>query len=60
MTEKFLKNGDHMAINRNIGMLLLAIYLILLGVVSLAGIALHPLILPILALISGIFILIGR
>ncbi len=49
-----------MAITRNIGFLLLAIYLILIGVVALAGIALHPLILPILALLSGIFILIGR
>lgn len=45
---------------RNIGMLLLAIYLILIGLVSLAGVAIPGVVLGILAIVSGIFILIGR
>jgi hypothetical protein len=49
-----------MTITRNIGMLLLAIYLILVGIISLAGVAIPPIILGILALVAGIFILIGR
>ncbi len=48
-----------MNFNKNIGMLLLAIYLILVGIVGLAGVPLG--IVPALvALIAGIFILIGR
>lgn len=49
-----------MAFTRNIGFLLLAIYLILVGIVSLAAVAIPGIILGILALLSGIFILIGR
>jgi hypothetical protein len=49
-----------MAFNRNIGFLLLAIYLILIGIISLASVAINPIILGVLALIAGIFILIGR
>ncbi|CRX37934.1 hypothetical protein [Estrella lausannensis] len=49
-----------MTITRNIGFLLLAIYLILVGIVGLAAIALPPIIFPLLALASGIFILIGK
>ena len=49
-----------MAITRNIGMLLLAVYLILVGIVSLAGVAIPPIVLGVLALAAGIFILIGR
>lgn len=49
-----------MVIQRNIGFLLLAIYLILIGIVTLAGVAIPGIILGILALLSGIFILIGR
>ncbi|CDR33261.1 hypothetical protein [Criblamydia sequanensis] len=47
-------------ITRNIGMLLLAIYLILLGIVQLAGIAIPGIVLGLLALIAGIFILLGK
>lgn len=48
-------------VTRNIGMLLLAIYLILIGVTSLLATAvIPPLVLGILALLAGIFILIGR
>lgn len=49
-----------MVIQRNIGFLLLAIYLILIGIISIAGLAIPPIVLGVLALISGIFILIGR
>ncbi len=47
-------------ITRNIGMLLLAIYLILVGVSLVAAIAIPSIVLGLLALIAGIFILIGR
>lgn len=50
-----------MRFTNNIGMLLLAIYLILVGIVSLvATFAIPPIVLGILALLAGIFILIGR
>ena len=48
-----------MNFNKNIGMLLLAIYLIVIGIIGLTGIG-AGLLLPILALIAGIFILIGK
>jgi hypothetical protein len=48
-----------MKFTNNIGMLLLAIYLILIGIVGLAGVSLG--VVPaIVALIAGIFILLGR
>jgi hypothetical protein len=49
-----------MTFNRNIGMLLLAIYLILVGIVAIAGVAIPSLLTGVLALLAGIFILIGR
>jgi hypothetical protein len=49
-----------MRFTNNIGFLLLAIYLILQGLATVAGLALPGIILGILALIAGIFILIGR
>ena len=50
-----------MNFTKNIGMLLLAIYLILAGLgMLIAGIAIPPIIMGILALAAGIFILIGR
>jgi hypothetical protein len=48
-----------MNFNKNIGMLLLAIYLIVVGIIGLTGMG-TGLLLPILALIAGIFILIGK
>lgn len=45
---------------RNIGMLVLAIFLIVLGVTYLVGGVIPPVVLGVLALIAGIFILIGR
>jgi hypothetical protein len=47
-------------ITKNIGMLLLAIYLILVGISALAGGFIPGIILGILALLAGIFILIGK
>lgn len=47
-------------ITRNIGFLLLAIYLIIVGIMSIIPIALPSILLGILALAAGIFILIGR
>jgi uncharacterized membrane protein HdeD (DUF308 family) len=45
----------------NIGFLLLAIFLILYGLMTLvANFAIPPIVMGILALVSGIFILIGR
>lgn len=49
-----------MKIISNIGFLLLAIYLILIGLTSIVGLSIPAIILGILALVSGIFILIGR
>ncbi|HYY13943.1 MAG TPA: hypothetical protein VE758_05875 [Chthoniobacterales bacterium] len=49
-----------MTITRNVGMLLLAIYLILIGIIAIAGIAIPPVLTGVIALVAGIFILIGR
>jgi hypothetical protein len=49
-----------MTITRNIGMLLLAIYLILVGIIAIAGLAIPLVLTGVLALLAGIFILIGR
>lgn len=49
-----------MFFTRNIGFLLLAIYLILIGISGIAALAIPAVVMAILALISGIFILIGR
>jgi hypothetical protein len=48
-----------MNFNKNIGMILLAVYLILVGLIGLTGLPFG--ILPaVVALIAGIFIIIGR
>jgi hypothetical protein len=49
-----------MNFTKNIGMLLLAIYLILVGLMALAGFAIPGIITGLLALLAGIFILIGK
>jgi hypothetical protein len=48
-----------MNITKNLGMLLLAIYLIIIGLMGLIGFSLGILV-PILALAAGILILIGK
>ena len=49
-----------MRFNSSIGFLVLAIYLILVGVITLASVAIPGIIMGILALAAGILILIGR
>ena len=51
-----------MNITKSIGMLLLAIYLILIGITGVAGISLGQasILMPILALAAGVLILIGK
>ena len=49
-----------MNFTKNIGMLLLAIYLILAGLLSLFGFAIPSVILGVLALLAGIMILLGK
>lgn len=49
-----------MAIISNIGFLLLAVYLILIGIGVLTMVAIPSIVMGLLALVSGIFILIGR
>jgi hypothetical protein len=53
---------DRRMITKNIGMLLLAIYLILVGIMGIFGMTLGAasILLPILALVAGILILIGK
>jgi uncharacterized membrane protein HdeD (DUF308 family) len=49
-----------MTITKNLGMLLLAIYLILVGIIALVHIAIPVIVTGILALVAGILLLIGR
>jgi hypothetical protein len=49
-----------MTFTSNIGMILLSIYLILVGLIAITGIAIPSIIIGILALAAGIFILIGK
>jgi hypothetical protein len=51
-----------MNIVKNLGMLLLAIYLIVVGLIGLFGISLGQLsiLVPILAIVAGVLILIGK
>jgi hypothetical protein len=60
--EKVQQKEPLMNFTKNIGMLLLAIYLIVVGLIGIFGISLGGLsiLVPILALVAGIFILIGR
>ena len=47
-------------ITKNIGMLLLAIYLILVGITTLFHVGIGAIVMGVLALIAGILILIGK
>ena len=51
-----------MKLNKNLGLLMLGIYLIVIGIVGLFDLRLGELnlIVPVLALVSGIFVLLGR
>ena len=56
------QNTVRMNFTKNIGMLLLAIYLILVGIIGIFAVSLGAaaMVLPILALVAGILILIGK
>jgi hypothetical protein len=60
MVSKKFQWRTQMGITHNIGFLLLAIYLILIGISGLASLGIPAIVFPVLALITGIFILIGR
>jgi hypothetical protein len=47
-------------ITKNIGMLLLAIYLILVGITALFHVAIGAIVMGVLALLTGILILVGK
>lgn len=47
-------------VTRNLGFLLLAIWLIVSGLGGLMALPVPPLIMPVLALVAGILILLGR
>lgn len=56
-----LQGGVAMSFTSNIGILLLAIYLILIGITGLVGgLSIPPIVMTILALAAGIFLLIGK
>ncbi len=55
-----LPQEEAMTITKNLGMILLAIYLILIGITMLFHIAIPAIVMGILALAAGILILIGR
>jgi hypothetical protein len=48
------------AIRRNLGMLLLGVYLLVVGIVGLTPVPMIGPVAPILALLAGVFILLGR
>ncbi len=47
-------------LNRNVGMLLLGIWLILTGLSGLVALGLPPMLMAVLALIAGVLVLVGR
>jgi hypothetical protein len=47
-------------ITKNIGMLLLGIYLILVGIIALTGLLIPGIVTGIVALVAGILILLGK
>jgi hypothetical protein len=62
MKDRPLQPNERLTMNftKNIGMLLLAIYLILAGLGLLFAISIPTVLMGILAVLAGIFILIGR
>jgi hypothetical protein len=55
-----LTKGSFMNFTKNIGMLLLAVYLILAGLGLLFGFMIPSVLMGILAVLAGVFILIGK
>jgi uncharacterized membrane protein HdeD (DUF308 family) len=60
VTKALDRNTERMNFTKNIGMLLLAIYLILAGLMILLTVAIPSVVMGILAIAAGIFILIGK
>ena len=62
MDDRDLQPNERLTMNftKNIGMLLLAIYLILAGIGLLFGFVIPAVLMGILAILAGIFILIGK
>ena len=58
--ERGLPQERFMNITKNLGMLLLAIYLIFVGIVALFHVGIPTIVTGILALVAGILILIGK
>jgi hypothetical protein len=55
-----LSHKEAMNVTKNLGLLLLAIYLILIGITMLFHIAIPAIVMGILALAAGVLILIGK
>jgi hypothetical protein len=55
-----IKKEFRMRFTSSIGMILLSIYLILVGLMTLAGVAIPAIVMGILALAAGILILLGK
>ncbi len=55
-------SGGTMAVvlQRNLGMLILALFLILYGLAGMVALGLPPMLMAVLALMAGILILVGR
>lgn len=47
-------------LQRNLGMLILALFLILYGLAGMVALGLPPIVMAVLALVAGILILVGR
>ena len=58
----YVTSGGTMALllQRNLGMLILAIFLILYGLAGMVALGLPPMLMAVLALLAGILILVGR
>ena len=54
------KKGGYMIATRNIGLLCLSIYLILVGVIGMGGVAVPAIGMHILALAAGVLLLLGK
>jgi hypothetical protein len=52
--------SQRLFMSKNIGMLLLAVYLILVGITTLFHVAIGAIVMGVLALITGILILVGK
>ena len=54
------EGGMALVLRRHLGMLLLGVYLLIVGIVGLTPVPMIGPVLPILALLAGVFIILGR